>query len=167
MNEPDLSTGFRLELQVAGPADGLPAEDEIRGWLADAMRAATKTPAPDCEIVVRVVDEAESRELNRRYRLTDRPTNVLAFPAAGPQELADIGAEEATLGDLVLCGPVIAREAAEQRKELVAHWAHMLVHGTLHLLGYEHETDEEAARMERLEARVLAGRGIDDPYAPR
>ena len=168
MNERASTGSVRLELQVAGPADGLPPEQEIREWLHDAVLAAAPERRDDCEIVVRIVDEAESRELNRRYRHKDRPTNVLAFPAAGPDEPGGTHAPaEAALGDLVLCGPVIAREAAEQRKELAAHWGHLLVHGALHLLGYEHETGEEAARMERLEARLLAARGIGDPYAPR
>jgi len=163
-----MSTPVRLELQIAGNADGLPAESEIQEWLEQALLVASPDGMCNREIVVRVVDEAESRDLNRRYRRKDRATNVLAFPAAGPGEFpATTGIGETALGDLVLCGPVIAREAAEQCKDVAAHWGHMLVHGTLHLLGYGHGTDDEAARMESLETRILAARGVADPYAPR
>ncbi len=111
------------------------------------------------EITLRVVDEAESRALNRDYRGIDRPTNVLAFsydPAPG---------SDALIGDLVICAPVVAREAAEQEKPLEAHWAHVIVHGTLHLLGYDHQNDDEAREMESLEVKILAELGFPDPYA--
>lgn len=162
-----MPTLVQLELQIAGRAETLPAESEIHGWLEETLRAASPDRKRDCEITVRVVDEAESRDLNRRYRSKDRATNVLAFPAAPPGELPETGIGGCALGDLVLCGPVIAREAAEQGKEIAAHWGHMLVHGTLHLLGYDHGTEDEAVRMETLETAILAGRGVADPYAPR
>lgn len=117
-------------------------------------------------MVVRVVDEQESRELNNRYRGKDKATNVLAFPAASANDLPDVPVTDvAEFGDLVLCGSVIAREAAEQGKSESAHWGHMLVHGTLHLLGYDHGTTRQAERMERLETSILASRGFADPYA--
>lgn len=165
-----MSTLVNLELQVAGGADGLPDEGEIRGWLEDTLCAIPTEDRRPREVVVRIVDEAESRALNHRYRGRDRATNVLAFPAAGSDDFPDGWpgqADGSTLGDLVLCGPVIAREAAEQRKEITAHWGHMFVHGMLHLLGYDHATEEEAAQMEGLETRILADRGVGDPYAPR
>ena len=164
-----MSTPVRLELQIAGSADGLPAEREIRDWLQQTCLAVSPDAVRACEFVVRVVDEAESRELNHRYRGKDRATNVLAFPAADPAEMPgpDDAGDRDLVGDLVLCGPVIAREAAEQRKDATAHWAHMLVHGALHLLGYDHETADEAARMEGLEIRILGAGGVPDPYAPR
>lgn len=164
-----MSRSVQLELQIAGSACGLPAEGEIRDWLErvfSAVRPDASEVRRDHEITVRVVDEAESRELNRRYRSIDRATNVLAFPAADPGEFPGVEIDGRALGDLVLCGPIIAREAAEQAKEVGAHWGHMLVHGALHLLGYDHATEDGAARMESLEARILAGRGIADPYAP-
>ena len=109
---------------------------------------------------VRVVGSAESRRLDREYRGKDRPTNVLSFPAS-QAERARCGA----IGDLVICAPVVAREAREQGKALTAHWAHMVVHGTLHLLGYDHEARAPTARrMERLEAEILRGLGFHDPY---
>lgn len=163
-----MSTPVRLELQVAGSADGLPSETEIRDWLQRACLAVSPDAGRGREILVRVVDEAESRDLNRRYRGKDRATNVLAFPAAEPGEIpGPAGAGQRALGDLVLCGTVIAREAAEQGKNATAHWAHMLVHGALHLLGFDHETEAQASRMESLEIRILGGRGLPDPYAAR
>jgi probable rRNA maturation factor len=111
---------------------------------------------------IRIVGEEESAALNGRYRGRHGPTNVLSFAGT---ELPDAGPNETRLlGDLVLCAPVIAREAQEQGKSLDAHWAHIALHGTLHLLGYDHETDAEARLMERREADLLAALGFDDPY---
>ena len=111
------------------------------------------------DLAIRVVGAAESRRLNRRYRRKDHPTNVLSFPATVPQ--AD-GARP--LGDLVVCAAVVAREAREQDKSLAQHWAHMIVHGTLHLLGYDHERRSDARRMERYEVGVLRTLGYPNPY---
>ncbi|MGQ0383141.1 MAG: rRNA maturation RNase YbeY [Gammaproteobacteria bacterium] len=105
------------------------------------------------ELGIRVVGSSESRALNGRWRGRDRPTNVLSFPGEGPQ-----------LGDLVVCAPVVAREAREQGKPLPAHWAHMIVHGTLHLLGFDHDREPDARRMERRERELLARLGYADPY---
>ncbi len=118
-------------------------------------------------LTIRIVGAAESRRLNRTWRGKDKPTNVLSFPAepltadCGPQ-IAD-----APLGDLAICAPVVAREAREQGKPLTAHWAHMVVHGVLHLLGYDHENDRDAERMERTEISLLRGFGYADPYVVR
>ena len=116
------------------------------------------------ELTIRVVGEAESAELNERYRHKRGPTNVLAFPS---EPLPAEGAEDELLplGDLVICAPVVAREAAEQGKTLEAHWAHIVIHGALHLVGYDHETDAEAGEMEGRERELLAALGIADPYA--
>jgi probable rRNA maturation factor len=111
-------------------------------------------------VCLRVVGSAESRRLDREYRGKDQPTNVLSFPAS-PEERVATG----ILGDLVICAPVVAREAREQRKTLGAHWAHMVVHGTLHLLGYDHERVRDARAMEALEVEILHGLGFHDPYA--
>jgi probable rRNA maturation factor len=110
-------------------------------------------------LCVRMAGAAESRRLNHAYRGKDKPTNVLSFPAA-PPERALTGA----LGDLVICAPVVASEAREQGKRLAAHWAHMVVHGTLHLLGYDHEAARAARAMEALEVEILRGLRFDDPY---
>jgi probable rRNA maturation factor len=108
------------------------------------------------EVTVRFVDEAEGRELNARYRGKDTPTNVLSFPYAPPPEMA---------GDLVVCAPVVLREAAEQGKAPEAHFAHLIVHGMLHLQGYDHESDADTASMEQKEREILAVLGYPDPYA--
>lgn len=137
-------------------APGTPAVRSIRAWI----RAALATRGEERgEIAVRIVDEAEMRALNARYRHKDHATNVLAFPAELPPGIA-----LPLLGDIVVCAPVVAREAAEQGKQPRAHWAHMLVHGTLHLLGHDHQRPRAAAAMESLEARVLASLGFPDPY---
>lgn len=149
---------LRIDVQVAGSRSGLPEVARLRHWARSAL-AGRRSHA---ELSIRIVDAAESRALNRRYRGKDRPTNVLAFPAELPPEL-----KLPLLGDLVLCREVVEAEAAAQAKPLDAHWAHMVVHGTLHLVGYDHDTAEEAAAMETLEAEILAELGWQDPYRER
>jgi probable rRNA maturation factor len=108
---------------------------------------------------LRIVAGPESHRLNLAYRGKDKPTNVLSFPASAEERRL-----EGALGDLVICAPVVAREAREQGKRPTAHWAHMLVHGTLHLLGFDHERPRAARAMESLEVEILRGLGFDDPY---
>lgn len=149
-----------VDIELAGGHSPLPDENAIHKWTAAALKAAC---APECEaaeVSVRIVDEAESQELNARYRGKDKPTNVLSFPADLPPEL-----KLPLLGDLVICAPVVAREAEEQGKSLEAHWAHMLVHGCLHLLGYDHIEDAEAEAMEALETRIITQLNYPPPYA--
>ncbi len=134
-----------------------PDDEDICRWV-EATLAAEGHDA-DAELTVRIVDEAEITELNRRYRHKDRPTNVLAFPFEAPP-----GVETDLLGDLVIAAPVVHREAAEQGKAETAHWAHLIVHGTLHLLGYDHHTESDAERMEGREVAILAALGFPDPY---
>ena len=112
------------------------------------------------ELCIRVVGNAESHRLDLQFRGKDKPTNVLSFPASTAEQ-----AQSGALGDLVICAPVVAAEAREQGKPLVAHWAHMVVHGTLHLLGYDHERPRAARRMEGLEVEILRGLGYHDPYS--
>ncbi len=135
---------------------GLPAATRFRTWAEAALRSARKRSG---EISVVLVDEPEGRALNLQYRGRDYATNVLSFPVELPP-----GVRSPLLGDLVICAPVIAREAAEQRKLLSDHYAHMVIHGTLHLLGHDHIDDADAERMEHLERRILARLGIADPY---
>ena len=152
---------FALVLQNAAKLKGTPA----RAFIEDCARRAFEA-APG-ELVVRIVDEAESAALNRSYLGKNGPTNVLAFPVGDsplPGEHASPG-EPTALGDLAICAAVVAREAAEQGKVLRAHWAHMVVHGCLHLRGYDHMSAAEAAVMEARERELLAGLGIADPYA--
>ncbi|MCU7843771.1 MAG: rRNA maturation RNase YbeY [Candidatus Thiodiazotropha sp. (ex Monitilora ramsayi)] len=148
---------LELEIQRASPdlAD-LPSETDLRHW-AETVLPEGDDPA---ELVIRLVDEAESRQLNRDYRGKDRPTNVLSFPFEPPVEVPSN-----LLGDLVICAPVVLREAKEQGKAAEAHWAHMVVHGVLHLLGYDHLTDEEAQLMEDRERVLLRQLHFSDPYS--
>ena len=136
----------------------LPAVRSIRAWVRAAIDGCSASSGTG-EIAVRIVDEPEMRALNSRYRNKDYATNVLAFPAELPP-----GVDVELLGDIVVCAPVVQREAAEQGKAARAHWAHLLVHGTLHLLGHDHERPRAAATMEALEKRILASLGYPDPY---
>jgi len=147
---------LELDLQRATDA-AAPDDAAFRRWCELALRQRTA----DSEMTIRLVDEAEGRELNHTYRHKDYATNVLSFPADVPEELLDIP----LLGDLVICVPVVEREAAEQGKALEAHWAHLVIHGCLHLLGYDHIEDDEAEEMEALERELLAELGHPDPYA--
>jgi len=118
----------------------------------------------DCEIGIACVDLDQSQQLNLEYRRKDKPTNVLSFPSEIPEEILPMLAAR-PLGDLVICIPVVLQEAAEQHKVPVEHFTHMLVHGTLHLLGYDHEiSDEDAEEMEALEIEILAKLGLNNPY---
>lgn len=132
----------------------------FRKWVAAALKGRIR----EADLAVRIVDEKEGCSLNHHYRGKDYATNVLSFPADLPEGLPK-GVKMPLLGDLVICAPVVAREAAEQGKSLAAHYAHLTVHGTLHLLGWDHEDDKEADAMEQLEREILADLGIDDPYA--
>lgn len=152
---------IELDLQRASEAQA-PDDAAFRRWCELALRLRSG----DSELTIRLVDEPEGRDLNRTYRQRDYATNVLSFPAdlpEGPdgQPLLDIP----LLGDLVICVPVVDREAAEQGKAPEAHWAHIVIHGCLHLLGYDHIDDDEAEEMEDLERRLLAELGHPDPYA--
>ena len=139
---------------------GIPKKHQIRRWAQAALQR-------DAEVAVRLVGEAEGRELNREYRGKDYATNVLTFAYAEGEGPAGLPAAAALplAGDLVLCVPVVVREAAEQGKTLEAHFAHLVVHGMLHLQGYDHETEAEAVEMEQLETGILRGLGYADPYA--
>ncbi|QGZ72034.1 rRNA maturation RNase YbeY [Aeromonas hydrophila] len=145
-----------LDLQLASAStDGLPSEAQLQGWLDGTILGFQQ----EAEVTVRIVDEAESNELNLTYRGKDKPTNVLSFPFEAPP-----GLELPLLGDLVICRQVVEHEAAEQSKPLMAHWAHMVVHGSLHLLGYDHIEDDEAEEMEALERDIMQELGFADPY---
>jgi len=149
----------RLELGVsyAAPRRGVPSAASFRRWVAAALAGARyRKPA---ELAVHIVGRREGRTLNRQYRDKDYATNVLSFPAELPR-----GVTAPLLGDLVICAPVVVREAYEQGKPPRDHYAHLTVHGVLHLLGFDHQNDADAARMEGLETRILAVLGIADPY---
>ena len=142
----------------------VPNEEQLSDWAQHALNAACAgNEKRNGDITVRIVDAEESQALNNEYRGKDKPTNVLSFPFEMPEGLpAD--AMSALLGDIVICAPVVAQEANEQGKALTAHWAHMIVHGVLHLLGYDHIDDADANEMETLEINILANIGFADPY---
>lgn len=145
---------MNLDLQLAC-AQATPDHAQFLTW----AKAALVAPKGDEELTIRIVDSAESQALNKHYRGKDKPTNVLSFPADLPDEV-----ELNLLGDMIICAPVVAAEAEQQDKAVLAHWAHMVVHGTLHLQGYDHIEPGEAETMERLEIDILARQGIANPY---
>lgn len=144
-----------VEVQNASSVDSLPPQTDFECWVQAALTGRRE----QAEVVIRVVDEDESAELNLRYRNKRGATNVLSFPADLPPALA-----LPLLGDLVICAGIVAREAMEQDKPLAAHWAHMVIHGTLHLIGYDHIDDTEADTMEALEIAILDGLQLPNPY---
>lgn len=150
---------MQIDLQIE--AAEAPEPDSIIAWAQWASGELNDLPPLDdaTELAIQVVDEATIQQLNRDFRNKDKPTNVLSFPYE-PMP----GIELPLLGDIVLCAPVIAQEAAEQNKPLNDHWAHMLVHGVLHLRGFDHIEDSEAEEMESLERTLLAKHGVSDPY---
>ncbi|MFT5576707.1 MAG: putative rRNA maturation factor [Bermanella sp.] len=146
-----------VDLQNASSAALLPSHSDFERW----VEATLSSHRDDAELSIRLVDEAESAELNLQYRLKSGATNVLSFPADLPPELAI-----PLLGDLVICSPVVEKEAGEQGKPSDAHWAHMVVHGTLHLIGYDHIDDADAEKMEALEINILNTLQYPNPYLP-
>ena len=154
----------RLDVAVgyATPRAGIPAAVSFRKWVAAALAGRIR----EADLAIRIVGSKEGRSLNHHYRGKDYATNVLSFPAELPEGLPK-GVKLPLLGDLVLCAPVIAKEAAAQGKPVAAHYAHLTVHGVLHLLGWNHEDIREAECMEQLEREILAGLGLPDPYIER
>jgi len=153
----------RLDVAIgyAVPRTGIPAAVSFRRWVHAALHGRIR----EADLAIRIVDAREGRALNRHYRGKDYATNVLSFPAnLGDDIKLPKGVTMPLLGDLVLCAPVIAREATEQGKLLAAHYAHLTVHGALHLLGWDHEDSRDADCMEQLEREILAGLGLPDPY---
>jgi probable rRNA maturation factor len=144
-----------VEIQAIFESSGQPDQEQIQLWVDAALDGYNQ----DAEIVVRIVDEQESAQLNEQYRHKQGPTNILSFPVEVPE-----GIELNLLGDLVICAPVVEREALEQNKILAHHWAHIIVHGVLHLLGYDHIDDDEAERMESKEIAILKKLKISNPY---
>ncbi|WP_293725598.1 rRNA maturation RNase YbeY [Thiolapillus sp.] len=146
---------IRAEIQTVCQSGNIPDSDEFQTWLEAVF--------PQCdeamEIVIRIVDERESAALNAQYRHKQGPTNVLSFPFQPPVEM-----DVRLLGDLVICAPLVAREAREQNKNIQDHWAHLVVHGVLHLLGFDHLEEQQARQMEAKEVAILKKLAIPDPY---
>jgi probable rRNA maturation factor len=147
-----------VTVQDVSGAAGVPPAAKLEAWARCAFGARARG-----EVTVRVVTARESAALNKRYRRKRGATNVLSFPADPPRPLR--GAESLPIGDLVICAAVVEREARAQRKPQAAHWAHMVVHGVLHLQGYDHETESQARLMEARERKLLATLGFPDPYS--
>ncbi len=145
-----------IDLQIACETTGLPSLELFQRWADLALTSITDEAF---ELTIRLVNIDESQQLNKQYRHKDKPTNVLSFPFEVPE-----GIELNLLGDLVICAPVIQQEATEQGKVLFDHWAHMIIHGCLHLLGYDHINDTDADEMEALEIKILAQLSINTPY---
>lgn len=144
-----------IEIQTIINSNGQPDQEHIQRWVDAALDGFDQ----DTEVVVRIVDEQESAELNGQYRHKPGPTNILSFPVDVPE-----GIELDLLGDLVICAPVLEREALEQHKTLADHWAHIIVHGVLHLLGYDHIDETQAELMESKEITILNTLNIQNPY---
>ena len=144
-----------IDVQLAVDKAQVPDTEQITLWAIAALDGVDT----DSELSVRVVDEEEGAQLNEKWRKKSDPTNVLSFPAEVGEEI-----QPKPLGDIVICAPVVAREAREQGKAPEAHWAHMVIHGTLHLLGYDHIDNKEAERMESLEIEILNTLDLDNPY---
>lgn len=148
-----------LDLQLASNTTSIPSQAQFERWVVAALGTSDQVT----ELSIRIVDTDESQSLNSQFRGKDRPTNVLSFPFERPEGLP-VDAELDLLGDLVICAPVVESEANEQQKTAEHHWAHMVIHGTLHLMGYDHINDADAEEMESLEQKLLASLGIPDPY---
>lgn len=146
---------YDIELQLEVNATDIPSQADFENWVSVALAGRKE----EAELCIRVVDPEESRALNHQYRGKDKSTNVLSFPFEVPE-----GIPLNLLGDLVICADVVRQEAQEQNKPLPAHWAHMVIHGVLHLIGYDHINDDDADEMEQLERELLAQLGIADPY---
>lgn len=154
---PRSGRAISVVIQRAASAPGAPPPAKLRAWARHALAAAERGG----EITIRIVEQDESADLNSRYRGKEGPTNVLSFPAQVPDLPSD---ETLPIGDVVICAGVVAAEAAQQGKALEAHWAHMVVHGALHLAGYDHENPQDAHVMELLERKLLNALGFPDPW---
>ncbi len=146
---------FELDLQVACETTELPDENLLMKWAQSALSGSNA----NSEMTIRIVDEQEIQAFNRDYRAKDKPTNVLSFPAEIPEE---VGIN--LLGDMIICATIVNEEAKQQGKTQNAHWAHMVIHGTLHLQGYDHIEPSDAEIMEKLEVQILSKHGFPDPY---
>lgn len=147
---------YQIDIENNSQSILIPSQEKCESWITAVLK---NQQINEAEVSVYIVDEDESQELNSQYRGKENPTNILSFPADIPEEVGI-----PLLGDLVICAPVVEREALEQQKTVDAHWAHMLVHGSLHLLGYDHIEDDEAELMEALETNIITGLGFSAPY---
>ena len=145
---------IEVEVQRETSISSLPSDQQFEQWATAVLRGQG-----EAELVIRLVDQDESRRLNEQFANRNKATNVLSFPAGLPPSI-----ELSLLGDIVICAPLVEREAEDQNKTILAHWAHLTIHGILHLLGHDHQTEEEAADMEALETGLVQSFGYPDPY---
>jgi probable rRNA maturation factor len=158
---------LRVTIQIATSRRGVPHARSLREWVKTAVLLSGYSPQPTAySLCLRIVGAAESRKLNRHWRGKDKPTNVLSFGAALPNHESRV-TSHVLLGDLAICAPIVRSEAQAQGKTLSAHWAHMVVHGVLHLLGYDHVKNRDADQMEAREIAILSHFGYQDPYVSR
>lgn len=155
---------IHVDLQLATDATELPDENDFQLWAEHALAVDVDQNQNDIELSIRIVDNEESQSLNLAYRGKDKPTNVLSFPAEHPEGWPEELLNELPLGDIIISAPIVAAEAVAQNKDAQAHWAHMVVHGCLHLLGFDHIKDTEAEVMESLEIKILDTLGFQNPY---
>ena len=158
--------GIEVVIQRATQEQNIPGDKDFLLWAQSALNKETQ----NLEVIIRLVDEDEGRRLNASFRNRDAATNVLSFPSDLPEAIQsqlETGTGSRPLGDLVICAPVVIREALEQGKAVRDHWAHLVIHGILHLLGHVHDNPEQASIMEQLEFEILATLGIADPYKCR
>ena len=150
---------LNIDIQVASSGESLPDASRIERWVRAVFEHKDLRHQHEAELSIRIVDADEGHQLNRQYRGKDKPTNVLSFPADLPE-----GIDLPLIGDIVVCAPVVAQEAQEQDKTLESHWAHMIVHGTLHLLGYDHVNESDAQVMETTESDIITSMNYPSPY---
>ncbi len=155
MSRINLMIGIDIDIQYATDWPDIPDESKFRQWVETALKDLKENAA----LTIRVVDEQEGTQLNEQWRKSSGPTNVLSFPHEGVKEIT-----QELLGDIVICAPIVGREAIEQNKDNHAHWAHMVIHGILHLNGFDHVDSGDADRMENLEISILKELNIGNPY---
>ncbi len=148
-----------IDLQIACTATELPTEEQFQLWVDTALAEVSSNLSQEFELTIRLVNAEESQQLNNQYRSKNKPTNVLSFPFEVPD-----GIELNLLGDLIICIEVMKQEAKEQNKALFDHWAHLVIHGCLHLVGFDHISDSEALEMESIEITILEKLGVTNPY---
>ena len=169
--EAEIGDGFSLRVDLQNPNnfESLPALSEIESWSEAAIQANAKKKGykNSLSVLIRIVDENESADLNQTYREKEGPTNVLSFPNDVPEfmlDIADLVEQNSHIGDLVICEPVMIKEATDQGKSVFSHWAHLIVHGVLHLQGFDHIDEADAIEMEALEIKILEQLGFENPY---
>ena len=148
-----------LDIQIVSQSKQLPKQEQFQYWVDAVLGDESQDQDSNSELVIRIVDEAEMTQFNEQYRDKKGSTNILSFPFEAPEGIASY-----LLGDLLVCAPVVEKEAQQQNKELEHHWAHIIVHGVLHLLGYDHVDDQDAEEMEALEIKILKKIKIKNPY---